>query len=131
MYRFQKTIPSLSMTFHQHANTRNKGHFQQAEGTPFTKEPKKSLLGNGSTKWCHQILQGVKPHHAQFTPIQNKYLKKLQKPSTIETIQPNITVQELQEGFKCWPEKQPLYPQENTLDISMQFSQKITCTISM
>ena len=64
-------------------NERNVQHLQQAEGTPFTIEPLKTILGeDGCTEDCNKILMGTyDDSNIHLTHLQKQYLKALKKSS--------------------------------------------------
>ena len=100
-------------------NERNVQHLQQAEGTPFTIEPLKTILGeDGCTEECNKILMGTyDDSNIDLTHLQKQYLKALKKRSgkLASPLRNEISTKDIRKGFSKWKERTSTSPSQRHL----------------
>ena len=81
-------------------------HFAQAEGTPFTIEPLKSLVGDtGFSEFCDQLLNGTIDLESLDIPNHTKlFLKHLHHKVAEAPSEDELTHEGVMKGFLAWPE---------------------------
>lgn len=90
-------------------STRNQHHFSQAEGTPFTIEPLRTLLGrHGDTKMARDIEQGNTPQ-LDMTEAAQAILNQLAT-QRLPEIDVHITAEQLRKGYNKWRESTATSP---------------------
>jgi hypothetical protein len=94
--------------------TRNKTHFAQADGTPFTRPPLfTDLHYDGCSSQAQAILDGtITPYDDQYTTILLSELRRCRPP-----LSPNIDFQEMCYNFKRWKENTSTSPSNKHLGI--------------
>ena len=87
---------------------RNRQHLNQVEGTPFTKEPLRSILGiNACTEASDKRLTGSFQYETiKTTFLQKQYLKDLRKHKgeLTSNIENYISIDEMKQEFSKWKE---------------------------
>lgn len=83
---------------------RNTKHFSQADGTPFTVEPLRSLIGETATNdFCDKILNGtIDLEGLDLEEATKTLLRNLVKNSEHEQIDDHISEDDLISGYKKW-----------------------------
>jgi Reverse transcriptase (RNA-dependent DNA polymerase) len=86
--------------------SRNIEHFSQAEGTPFTTEPLRSLLGqNATTPFAQQLLEcNANINDLDISAASKAILRKLNSTTPLRKIAETVTVGEIIDGYKKWSE---------------------------
>ena len=86
--------------------SRNKARLSQSDGTPFTMEPLKDMLGPDSfTPFGNSLLTGTADMtNLPLSKLQKLYFKNLQKASSLLEfpISPHISVADMTAGFRKW-----------------------------
>ena len=91
---------------------RNREHFSQADGTPFTVEPLRSLIGETATNnFCDQILNGtINLDGLDIEEATKALLRNLVKNDDYEQIDQHISDDDLISGYKKWNENTSTSP---------------------
>jgi hypothetical protein len=107
--------------------SRNRTHFSQADGTPFTRPPLSQDLGfHGCTVTSEAILEGTVPQtYEQFTRALLGELKRCRQP-----ISPVIDFAEMCYGFGKWREKTTTSPSTKHLGIYKSLINAVTYHIA-
>ena len=88
---------------------RNQRHFGQAEGTPFTQNPlSMDVKYNGSGLQAEAILEGTYDTTSLEEPTA-KFIQHLQR-KTVQTLDNNITTEDITGKLKTWPERTTTSP---------------------
>ena len=89
---------------HKKLIERNTIHFRQSDGTPFTTEPMKSILGKFATTPDSQaILDGTYDIEAiNTTPAVKSILWKAKRIAPANSIPSEISADDLESGYKKW-----------------------------
>jgi hypothetical protein len=84
----------------------NEMHFSQSDGTPFTVEPLKSMLGsNGTSTWAQALLNGeIDVDSLGLEEAVDSILKQLQRRINKEDIDIEITTDDFIKGYSKWSE---------------------------
>jgi hypothetical protein len=109
---------------------RNKKHFSQAEGTPFTTPTMKNLLGPYATSHASkQILDGTFNIHLIITTQATKdILSKCKRITPAGTIDCTITTNDVRYGMKAWRESTSTSPSKLHLGHAKALFKHDNCT---
>ena len=88
----------------------NQKHFAQAEGTPPTKPPLSTILGNGHNNSCTKILQGQFIAPTNLPMQMKRYLEEMERTNKHPTNKALIPPLHIIDGFKKWREQTSTSP---------------------
>jgi hypothetical protein len=98
-------------TLQRYLIERNKNHFGQAHGTPFTLPPLSKLDWGASGQHAESVLNGMIPHDiAVQNPYVNNILQYIAIRKQLPEIDTYITPEEIAKGFRRWKESTSTSP---------------------